>query len=148
MVTNGGKPPRCGDDAPSVMALENRGPCAHRGGGVGPGSEVGFADVCAMPLVRSTVYEMLRMRRRCSWAARARTSSCAPTTPPRATCCGATSCWPSGTRSRPEEFVPERSVGGARRGGGRVAVATTKHRPSQHCPGRNTMGLTTTLSNG
>ena len=25
--------------------------------------------------------------------------------------CGATSCWPSGTRSRPEEFVPERSVG-------------------------------------
>ena len=91
MVTNGGKPPRCGDDAPSVMALENRGPCAHRGGGVGPGSEVGFADVCAMPLVRSTVYEMLRMRRRscrCSWAARARTSSCAPTTPPRARCCG------------------------------------------------------------
>jgi hypothetical protein len=39
-------------------------------------------------------------------------------------------------------------LGGARRGGGRVAVATTKHRPSQHCPGRNTMGLTTTLSNG
>ena len=35
MVTNGGKPPRCGDDAPSVMALENRGPCAQRGGGVG-----------------------------------------------------------------------------------------------------------------
>ena len=150
MVTNGGKPPRCGDDAPSVMALENRGPCAHRGGGVGGAGgwvrrRVRHAASAVDGVRDAPDAAPLQLgRARKDFVLRSHDAAKGEVLWP----CGATSCWPSGTRSRPEEFVPERSVGGARRGGGRVAVATTKHRPSQHCPGRNTMGLTTTLSNG